>query len=55
MYLRHKHSSHSTFASFFQKSIMTMIVCRVLAIDLRGHGDTQTTDEENLGADNLAQ
>ena len=39
----------------FQKSIMTMIVCKVMAIDLRGHGDTQTSNEEDLSADTLAK
>lgn len=38
----------------FTKSMREMVICRILAIDLRGHGDTQTTDEENLGADTLA-
>ncbi|RLU25814.1 hypothetical protein DMN91_001974 [Ooceraea biroi] len=36
------------------KSIMTMVLCRVMAIDLRGHGDTHTTDDEDLSADTLA-
>lgn len=40
--------------SEFTKSIMTMVVCRVMAIDLRGHGDTQTTNEEDLSTDTLA-
>ncbi|CAK9806398.1 Protein phosphatase methylesterase 1 [Anthophora quadrimaculata] len=39
----------------FTKSIMTMIVCKVMAIDLRGHGDTYTTNEEDLSADTLAE
>ncbi|KAH0546371.1 protein phosphatase methylesterase 1 [Cotesia glomerata] len=38
----------------FTKSITSMIICRVLAMDLRGHGDTHTTDDENLSADTLA-
>ncbi|KAG7201662.1 hypothetical protein KM043_004392 [Ampulex compressa] len=38
----------------FTKSIMTMVVCRVMAIDLRGHGDSQTSNEEDLSADTLA-
>lgn len=38
----------------FQKSITSMIVCQVMAIDLRGHGETSTEDEENLSADTLA-
>ncbi|KAL6264399.1 hypothetical protein P5V15_004508 [Pogonomyrmex californicus] len=36
------------------KSIMTMVLCRIMAIDLRGHGDTHTTDDEDLSADTLA-
>jgi len=33
---------------------MTMVLCRVMAIDLRGHGDTHTTDDDDLSADTLA-
>lgn len=33
---------------------MSMVLCRVMAIDLRGHGDTYTTDDEDLSADTLA-
>ncbi|XP_077258693.1 protein phosphatase methylesterase 1 [Temnothorax americanus] len=36
------------------KSIMTMVLCRVMAIDLRGHGDTHTIEDEDLSADTLA-
>ncbi|XP_031827314.1 protein phosphatase methylesterase 1 [Nomia melanderi] len=39
----------------FTKSIMTMIVCKVMAIDLRGHGDTFTENEEDLSRDTLAE
>lgn len=38
----------------FTKCIMTMVVCRVMAIDLRGHGDTIVADEEDLSVDTLA-
>ncbi|XP_063981736.1 protein phosphatase methylesterase 1 [Diachasmimorpha longicaudata] len=38
----------------FTKSITSMIMCRVLAIDLRGHGDTHTTNDEDLSAETLA-
>lgn len=38
----------------FTKSVMTMVVCRVVAIDLRGHGDTHTTHDDDLSADTLA-
>jgi pimeloyl-ACP methyl ester carboxylesterase len=33
---------------------MTMVLCTVVAIDLRGHGDTHTTDDEDLSLDTLA-
>ncbi|XP_014485761.1 PREDICTED: protein phosphatase methylesterase 1 [Dinoponera quadriceps] len=36
------------------KSIMTMVLCRIMAIDLRGHGDTYTTNDEDLSVDTLA-
>lgn len=39
----------------FTKSIMTMIVCKVMAIDLRGHGDSHTSNDEDLSADTLAE
>lgn len=39
----------------FTKSISSMIVCKILAIDLRGHGDTHTTDDEDLSAETLAK
>lgn len=31
-----------------------MIHCQCLSIDLRGHGDTQTDDDDDLSADTLA-
>ncbi|XP_003393428.1 protein phosphatase methylesterase 1 [Bombus terrestris] len=39
----------------FTKSLMTMVVCKVMAVDLRGHGDTQTSNEEDLSSDTLAE
>ncbi|XP_043281300.1 protein phosphatase methylesterase 1 [Venturia canescens] len=39
----------------FTKSIMTMVVCKVMAIDLRGHGDSRTTSDEDLQVDTLAK
>ncbi|XP_017881330.1 protein phosphatase methylesterase 1 [Ceratina calcarata] len=39
----------------FTKSIMTMIVCKVMAIDLRGHGDSHTSNDDDLSADTLAE
>jgi len=32
-----------------------MVGCQVLAIDLRGHGDTVTTNEEDLSAETMAR
>lgn len=34
---------------------MGMIICKVMAIDLRGHGDTWTSNEEDLSANTLAE
>lgn len=39
----------------FTKSIMTMVICKVMAIDLRGHGDSHTTNDDDLSADMLAR
>ncbi|KAK0086846.1 hypothetical protein PV325_002408 [Microctonus aethiopoides] len=36
------------------KSITSMIKCQVVAIDLRGHGDTHTTNDDDLSATTLA-
>ncbi|KAK0170164.1 hypothetical protein PV328_010761 [Microctonus aethiopoides] len=38
----------------FTKSITSMIKCQVVAIDLRGHGDTHTTNDDDLSATTLA-
>ncbi|XP_046491767.1 protein phosphatase methylesterase 1 isoform X1 [Neodiprion pinetum] len=38
----------------FTKSIMTMVICKVMAIDLRGHGDSHTTNDDDLSSDSLA-
>ncbi|CAO1406205.1 unnamed protein product [Diamesa tonsa] len=38
----------------FSTEITQLIHCQCLAIDFRGHGDTKTTDEENLSAEILA-
>jgi hypothetical protein len=32
-----------------------MVECQMLAIDLRGHGDTTTTDDEDLSEMTLAK
>ncbi|XP_049847292.1 protein phosphatase methylesterase 1 isoform X1 [Schistocerca gregaria] len=38
----------------FSASVTNLVACRVLAIDLRGHGDTETTDDEDLSAKTMA-
>ncbi|XP_012277067.1 protein phosphatase methylesterase 1 isoform X2 [Orussus abietinus] len=38
----------------FSTCITSMVICRVIAIDLRGHGDTYTANEDDLSADTLA-
>ncbi|XP_078682868.1 protein phosphatase methylesterase 1-like [Branchiostoma floridae x Branchiostoma belcheri] len=35
--------------------VTSLVSCRTLAVDLRGHGDSQTKEEENLSADQLAE
>lgn len=40
--------------ALFAESITNQVRCQVIAIDLRGHGDTQTTDDTNLSADTLS-
>lgn len=40
--------------SLFVTEITSMIHCQCIAIDLRGHGDSQTADEEDLSAETLA-
>ncbi|XP_073253213.1 protein phosphatase methylesterase 1-like isoform X1 [Porites lutea] len=39
----------------FTKAISGICHCQILAIDLRGHGDTTTEDDYNLSADTLAK
>jgi hypothetical protein len=41
--------------NIFQSSVTSMVGCQVLAIDLRGHGDTVTTNEEDLSAETMAR
>jgi len=43
------------FHNIFQSSVTSMVGCQVLAIDLRGHGDTVTTNEEDLSAETMAR
>uniref|UniRef100_A0A1L8DN22 Protein phosphatase methylesterase 1 n=1 Tax=Nyssomyia neivai TaxID=330878 RepID=A0A1L8DN22_9DIPT len=38
----------------FSQEITSMIHCQCLAVDLRGHGDTETTDDWDLSATTLA-
>ncbi|PSN37996.1 Protein phosphatase methylesterase 1 [Blattella germanica] len=40
--------------SLFSASVTSMVGCQVLAIDLRGHGDSVTTDEEDLSAETMS-
>ncbi|KAG8227533.1 hypothetical protein J437_LFUL008405 [Ladona fulva] len=40
--------------ALFAESITNQVMCQVIAIDLRGHGDTNTTDDLNLSADTLS-
>lgn len=37
-----------------QTEITAVIHCSCMAIDLRGHGDSHTADEEDLSAETLA-
>lgn len=39
------------FSNLLQKEILNRIKCKVVAIDIRGHGDTHTSDDENLSID----
>lgn len=39
----------------FTAAMMDLCNCRILAMDIRGHGHTKTTDDANLGADVLAR
>lgn len=41
--------------SLFVEEIHNKIECQILAVDLRGHGNTQTSDEENLSLDKLTE
>lgn len=38
----------------FQTEITSIIHCQCLAIDFRGHGDTRTTDDDDLSAETMA-
>nr|CAD7569659.1 unnamed protein product [Timema californicum] len=40
--------------SLFSVSVTSMVECRILAIDLRGHGDTITSNEKDLSAKTMA-
>uniref|UniRef100_A0A1A9Z3G5 Protein phosphatase methylesterase 1 n=1 Tax=Glossina pallidipes TaxID=7398 RepID=A0A1A9Z3G5_GLOPL len=41
--------------ALFCSEITTMIHCQCLSIDLRGHGDTHTDEDDDLSADTLAK
>lgn len=38
-----------------QKAITNIVACRVVALDLRGHGDTTTLDDSDLSTDTLSK
>jgi protein phosphatase methylesterase 1 len=40
--------------SVFTKEITSIVHCQCLAIDFRGHGCTETNDDEDLSAETLA-
>ena len=35
--------------------VYEMVDCQILSIDLRGHGDTITTDEDNMSIEVLSK
>lgn len=37
-----------------QTEITSVMHCQCIAIDLRGHGDSQTPDDDDLSAETLA-
>lgn len=39
----------------FQKNLVKQCECQVLAIDLRGHGNTFTSDDNNLSMDTFTK
>ncbi|XP_059489256.1 protein phosphatase methylesterase 1 [Neocloeon triangulifer] len=41
--------------SLFAKHVTSMVHCEVVAIDLRGHGETVTSNDDDLSADTLAR
>lgn len=41
--------------SLFTREIIKKIQCKVAAIDIRGHGETHTSDEDNLSIETLTQ
>ncbi|EEB17859.1 protein phosphatase methylesterase, putative [Pediculus humanus corporis] len=41
--------------SLFADSVTKIVKCRVVALDLRGHGSTKTDDEFNLSAETLSK
>ncbi|XP_071443376.1 protein phosphatase methylesterase 1 [Hetaerina americana] len=40
--------------ALFAECVTSQVKCYVMAIDLRGHGDTHTTDDSDLSADTLS-
>ncbi|XP_031555798.1 protein phosphatase methylesterase 1-like [Actinia tenebrosa] len=41
--------------ALFTESVTSLCICQVLAVDMRGHGDTHTEDNVDLSADVLAK
>lgn len=39
----------------FQTEIVSMVQCSVIAVDLRGHGESRTEDEKNLSAETMSR
>ncbi|XP_070553572.1 protein phosphatase methylesterase 1-like [Ptychodera flava] len=54
IYLLHGGGHSSLSWAVLSKDILKIVKCRILAIDFRGHGDTHTTDDEDLSADTLS-
>ncbi|XP_063241307.1 protein phosphatase methylesterase 1 isoform X2 [Bacillus rossius redtenbacheri] len=40
--------------ALFSASVTSMVECRIVAVDLRGHGDTVTSDDTDLSAETMA-
>ncbi|XP_077984952.1 protein phosphatase methylesterase 1-like [Glandiceps talaboti] len=54
LYLLHGGGHSALSWAVLSKDLTKIVRCRILATDFRGHGNTQTTDDENLSADTLS-